>query len=91
LSFIQTRKTEFVEAARFYEDQTTGLGLEFTVTVQRTYERLLRFPARGVRSVVGCAEYSFRSALTAFSNASSLIGSASSPSSVLLRADHVIQ
>ena len=30
-----------------YEDQTTGLGLDFIRTVQATYERLLEFPRRG--------------------------------------------
>ena len=36
-----------ISAAQFYEDQTSGLGLDFILTVQRTYQRLLEFPASG--------------------------------------------
>ena len=38
---------EFISAAQFYESQTGGLGLDFLLTVQRTYERLIEFPASG--------------------------------------------
>ena len=31
---------EFASAARFYEDQRHGLGLDFTRAIQQTYERL---------------------------------------------------
>jgi plasmid stabilization system protein ParE len=47
VEFHPDAQTEFVSAARFYENQTTGLGLDFMATVQRTYERLLEFPASG--------------------------------------------
>jgi hypothetical protein len=48
VEFHPDAQTEFVAAARFYEDQTTGLGFDFMATVQPTYERLLEFPLSGV-------------------------------------------
>jgi plasmid stabilization system protein ParE len=47
VEFHPDAQDELISAARFYEDQTPGLGLDFLVTVQRTYERLLEFPASG--------------------------------------------
>ena len=47
VEFHPEAEDEFISAARFYESQTEGLGLDFISTVQRTYERLLRFPATG--------------------------------------------
>jgi hypothetical protein len=47
VEFHPEAQNEFVSAARFYEDQRQGLGLDFTLTIQRTYERLLGFPAAG--------------------------------------------
>lgn len=47
VEFHPEAQNEFVSAARFYEDETQGLGLDFTLTVQRTYERLLAHPASG--------------------------------------------
>ena len=45
VEFHSEAQDEFISAAQFYESQMDGLGLDFIVTVQRTYERLLEFPA----------------------------------------------
>ena len=47
VEFHPEAQNEFLSAAQFYEDQTQGLGLDFTLTVQRTYERVLAYPASG--------------------------------------------
>ena len=47
VEFHPEAQNEFVSAARFYEDQRRGLGLDFTLTIQRTYERLPESPAAG--------------------------------------------
>jgi plasmid stabilization system protein ParE len=47
VEFHPQAQEEFISAAQFYEDQTEGLGLDFVITVQQTYERLLEFPASG--------------------------------------------
>ena len=47
VEFHPEAEDEFISAARFYEDQTTGLGLDFIRTVQGTYERLLESPRSG--------------------------------------------
>lgn len=49
VEFHPEAQKEFLAAARFYEDQRHGLGLDFTLTIQRTYERVLEFPASGAR------------------------------------------
>ncbi len=48
VEFHPDAQDEFVSAAQFYESETSGLGLDFIRTIQRTYERLLEFPASGV-------------------------------------------
>jgi len=40
-------QTATPERAYNYERQADGLGLDFILTVQHTYERLLAFPASG--------------------------------------------
>ena len=47
VEFHPEAQNEFVAAAQFYENRTEGLGLDFTLTVQRAYERLLAHPASG--------------------------------------------
>ena len=47
VEFHPEAQDEFVSAAQFYEDRTKWLGLDFIRTIQRTYERLLEFPATG--------------------------------------------
>ena len=47
VEFHPEAQNEFVSASRFYEDQRQGLGLDFALTVQRTYERLPESPASG--------------------------------------------
>lgn len=47
VEFHPDAQDELISAARFYQDQTSGLGLDFLLTVQRMYERLLEFPASG--------------------------------------------
>jgi toxin ParE1/3/4 len=49
VEFHPDAQGELVAAAQFYERQTEGLGLDFVLTVQRTYERLLEFPVAGPR------------------------------------------
>jgi plasmid stabilization system protein ParE len=47
VEFHPEAENEFEAAARFYEDQRHGLGLDFTLTIHRTYERVREFPASG--------------------------------------------
>ena len=47
VEFHPEAQNEFASAARYYEDQQDRLGLDFMVTIQRTYERLLESPAAG--------------------------------------------
>ena len=47
VEFHPEAQNEFASAARFYEDQRRGLGLDFTLTIQRMYERLPGSPAAG--------------------------------------------
>jgi hypothetical protein len=47
VEFHPEAQNEFVSAAQFYQGQTQGLGLDFTLTVQRMYERLIAYPASG--------------------------------------------
>ena len=47
VEFHPEAEEEFISAARFYEDQTAGLGLDFIRTIQGTYERLLASPRSG--------------------------------------------
>jgi toxin ParE1/3/4 len=47
VEFHPEAQDEFISAAQFYERHAEGLGLDFILTVQRTYERLLEFPASG--------------------------------------------
>ena len=47
VEFHPGAQDEFISAAQFYESQTNGLGFDFILTVQRTYEGLLDFPATG--------------------------------------------
>jgi toxin ParE1/3/4 len=58
VEFHPEAQDEFIAAARFYDSQAEGLGLDFILTVQRTYEQLLESPAigrssgRGLRRVL---------------------------------------
>jgi len=47
VEFHPEAQDEFISAAQFYESHTVGLGLDFILTVQRAYNRLLEFPAAG--------------------------------------------
>ena len=47
VEFHPDAQNEFISAARFYERQTEGLGLDFIATVQRAYQRLSEFPLSG--------------------------------------------
>ena len=47
VEFHPEAEDEFISAAQFYERQTEGLGLDFIMTVQQAYERLLEAPASG--------------------------------------------
>jgi len=80
VEFHPEAQNEFVLAARFYENQRQGLGLDFTLTIQRTYERLLESPASEHRLVADSGVVWFRSSLTAFCTESRLTASTSSRS-----------
>jgi hypothetical protein len=41
VEFHPEAQDEFISAAQFYERQAEGLGLDFILTVQRRYERLV--------------------------------------------------
>ena len=45
--FHPEAQDEFTSAARFYEDQRRGLGLDFALTIQRSCERLVESPIAG--------------------------------------------
>jgi len=47
VEFHPEAQDEFISAAQFYERQPEGLGLDFIIAVQHTYERLLESPALG--------------------------------------------
>jgi len=47
VEFHPEGQDEFISAAQFYERQAEGLGLDFIMTVQQAYERLLEAPASG--------------------------------------------
>jgi plasmid stabilization system protein ParE len=47
VEFHPAAQAELTSAAQFYERQTGGLGLDFLLTVQRTYERLVDIPRSG--------------------------------------------
>jgi toxin ParE1/3/4 len=47
VEFHPEAQGEFISASQFYESQTQGLGLNFILTVQRSYERLRDSPAIG--------------------------------------------
>ena len=47
VEFHPEAQDEFISAAQFYESQAEGLGLDFILTIQRTYERLVESPAIG--------------------------------------------
>ena len=78
VEFHSEGQNEFASAARFYEDQRYGLGRDFTLAIQQTYERL-NFLAAGRRLVAGSGVLWFRSSLTAYCTESRLIASTSSP------------
>ena len=83
VEFHPEAQDEFVSAAQFYEDRTKGLGLDFIRTIQRTYERLLDFPATGApfgRRFRRVRAFWSQSFPTVFCIASSLTASTSSRS-----------
>ena len=44
ISFLLTAETEFEEAIEYYDEQRTGLGLEFSEEVVRALERINHYP-----------------------------------------------
>jgi hypothetical protein len=49
VEFHPEAQREFVVAARFYETERKGLGVDFIATVERTYEVLRESPGVGRR------------------------------------------
>jgi plasmid stabilization system protein ParE len=47
VEFHPEAEAEFISAARYYEDQTENLGLDFISSVQQTYQRILEYPESG--------------------------------------------
>jgi plasmid stabilization system protein ParE len=47
VEFHPEAQDEFISAAQFYERQAEGLGVNFLLAVQHTYERLLEAPDSG--------------------------------------------
>ncbi len=47
VEFHPEAEAEFIAAARYYEDQTENLGLDFISAVERSYQRLMTFPESG--------------------------------------------
>jgi len=50
VAFHPEARDELIAAAQFYESPSPGLGLDFILAVQRTYERLRKRVA-GIHSV----------------------------------------
>jgi len=44
LLILACAEAEFAEAVDYYNEQCPGLGYEFAVEVQRTFERVRRYP-----------------------------------------------
>lgn len=42
--FLTPAENELAEAMRYYNEQSEGLGYEFAAEVQRTVERIVRYP-----------------------------------------------
>jgi hypothetical protein len=80
VEFHPEAQNEFIAAARFYERQTEGLGLDFITSVQRAYERLREFPLSGAPFVVDSDDFLFRSFRMASCIASNRSASTSSRS-----------
>ncbi len=41
---LSIAEEEFAEAVDYYNEQRPGLGFEFAAEIQRTFERVRRFP-----------------------------------------------
>ena len=77
VEFHPEAEDEFISAARFYEDQTTGLGLDFIRMVQGTSNDYSNPHAVARRLAIGSGVCSSRSFRTVFCIASSLSASTS--------------
>jgi plasmid stabilization system protein ParE len=44
LRFLETAKSEFWEAASYYDDEQEGLGAEFAREVSKALDRIIRYP-----------------------------------------------
>ena len=44
LRFLETAKSEFWEAASYYNDEQEGLGAEFAREVSKALDRIIRYP-----------------------------------------------
>ena len=47
VEFHPEAESEFLSAARYYEDEAENLGLDFVAAVQGTYQRILEYPESG--------------------------------------------
>lgn len=47
VEFHPEAQAELIAAARYFEDKSDRLGLDFIVAVERTYRRILQFPGSG--------------------------------------------
>ena len=49
VEFHPEAESEFLSAARYYEDQAANLGLDFAAAVQLTCSRIVEYPESGRR------------------------------------------
>ena len=82
VEFHPEAQDEFISAAQFYERQADGLGLDFILTAQHTYERLPSFLPLALRSAGGSGVFWCPSFPTVSCIASSLSASISSLSCI---------
>lgn len=47
IEFHPEAEAELISAARYYEDHAENLGFDFVAAGQRSYQRLIEFPASG--------------------------------------------
>jgi hypothetical protein len=54
--FLDAAKTEFDDAVKYYDEQRSGLGLNFGEEVEQTLERIAHYLTLGRDCRCGCAD-----------------------------------
>ncbi len=44
IEFLSPAETEFVETVKYYNSESTGLGFEFALEIEKTIERIIQYP-----------------------------------------------